>query len=172
MPHSMSSLSTRHQSDKINPYHIRVDFIFVHIHICCTLEYASLHDTEGIEWMSMRLISAIPYLNKYPEFPISCNNIYLSSLYLVVAILDNISLTFKVSDCNILSYISDATTWLCHSYKYMVFISYVQLRRKKRAFLPFLKLYYLTNSTTFANTSGLVMARLERTLRLSPTRLR
>lgn len=137
MPYPVPSIRTRHQSDKIDPHHIRVDFMFVHVHICGTLKCTTLHNTESIEWVSMRLVPTIAHLYKYPRITVSCNDIYLSAFYLIVTLHKRIALILEVLYNNILSNISDATTWLYHIHKYIFFIWYVQQRHKKRAFLLF-----------------------------------
>jgi hypothetical protein len=103
----MSSLKSRHDPNKIDPHHIRVDFVLMNIHKGSPLQCSSFHHAEGIEWVSMWLVSSIAYLYKNPSLTISCDNIDLSSLDLVVTFYDLESLLTEISYCDILSGISD-----------------------------------------------------------------
>lgn len=118
MPHSMSSLGIWHDADEIDPDHIWVDFHFVYIHIRCTTKRSTLHDTERIEWMSMTLITSISYFDKDNPFSISCDDIDLSSLYLIIPLENMESFSFEILDREFLSLISDASSgrffWFCH----------------------------------------------------------
>jgi hypothetical protein len=107
MPHPMSPLGLGHDPYKINPHHIWIDFVFVHIHICRTLECTTFRDTECIEWMSMRLISAVTNLDEYKKISITCYDVDLSSFDLIITLNNNISFVFEVFLSYILSYISD-----------------------------------------------------------------
>jgi hypothetical protein len=114
----VSSFGLRHDPDKIDPHHIRVDFVFMHVHEGSSLQCSSLHHSEGIEWVSVRLISTIAHFYKYKKIAISCDNVDLSSLDLVVALEYLESLLSEISYCDILSGISDGATGrfccLCH----------------------------------------------------------
>lgn len=109
-PYLVSSFGLRHDPYKIDPHHIRVDFIFVRIHESSPLECSSLHHTECIEWVSMWLISTIAHLYKYKKIAISCDNIDLSSLDLIIPLEYLESLLTEISCCDIFSGISDGTT--------------------------------------------------------------
>jgi hypothetical protein len=110
----MSPLGLGHDPNKINPHHIWIDFVFVHIHICRTLECTTFRDTECIEWMSMRLISAITHLDEYKKISITCYDVDLSSFDLVVPLYNGISLSFQILHSNVFSCISDGATGRKH----------------------------------------------------------
>lgn len=109
-PHLVSSFGLWHDPNKIDPHHIRVDFVFMYVHEGGSLQCPSLHHTEGIERMPMGLISTIAYLYKYKKIAISCNNVDLSSLDLIIAIYYLESLLTEISYCDILSGISDGAS--------------------------------------------------------------
>lgn len=107
MPDLVLSISIRHDADKIDPDIFRVDFMFVYIEECSTLERLSLGDTECIERMTMQLILPIADLNKYSPFAISGYDIYLSALYLVIACDNLISSSFQIGGSDLFAIISD-----------------------------------------------------------------
>jgi hypothetical protein len=86
----------------------------MHIHEGSSLQCPPFHHPEGIERMPMRLISTITHLYKYKKIAISCDNVDLSSLDLVVALEYLESLLSEISYCDILSGISDGATGSGH----------------------------------------------------------
>lgn len=109
MPDSMSTIRLWHNPDKINPHQIRIDFLFIHIHKCCSFECSTLHHAERIKRMSMTFIPPIPNFYKYKKIPVTSNDIDLTSFDLIIAFEDDISFAFQIFDGKFFSLISDAS---------------------------------------------------------------
>jgi hypothetical protein len=123
MPHSVSCppICMRHDPDEVDAHRIGIDMMLVHIHECRPLQCSPLHDTEGIEWMSMTLIFPIAYFDEYHPFAITGDDIDLSSLDLIVLLEHDESLRLEVLHGECFSGISDAAA------RYHRSIAYVSL---------------------------------------------
>ncbi len=110
MPYPMPSFRFRHDANKIDPHNIWIDFIFVHVHKSSTLECSSFHHPEGIEWMSVRLISTITNLDEYKKIAITSDDVDLSTFYLEVTCQYCVPFYLEILYCNIFSLISDGAS--------------------------------------------------------------
>lgn len=90
----------------------------MYVHKSCSTKGSALHKTECIEWMPMTLIASISHLDKYDPLSISCDDIDLSSLDLVISLDDFEPFSFEVLHCKFFSLISDASSgrffWFRH----------------------------------------------------------
>ena len=105
----MSSFRFWHNTYKIDPNHIWVDFMFMNIHKQSPLKNSSFCYSKRIKRMSIILIFSITHFYKDKEITILCDNIYFSSLNLVISFDDSPSFLFEVFCCYIFSFISDAS---------------------------------------------------------------
>lgn len=111
IPDSMPTFSPWHDPEKIDSDIFRIDFVLVNIEKSCSLQGPSFWNTKGIERMSVGFVLPIANFYKDNPFSIACNNIYLSSLDLVIASKYRISLFLKILYSRIFSCVSDRSTW-------------------------------------------------------------
>ena len=110
MPDSMSSGRTRHETDEVDSDRLLGKRVLHEIVHDRALHGSTLRIGECVEWMSMRLIVTVAYLDEDGDIPLFCYDIDLSSSDLVVRLYDQISLLFEVADRGELSLIAYSTT--------------------------------------------------------------
>lgn len=110
MPYSVTSLYVWHNPNTVDSDHFRIDFFLSTVDHRGSLERESFFVTEGIERVTVCLIFSIPHFKKHESHILSCDNIDLSSLDLIVSLDDRVSLGFDISSCDILTDVTDGSS--------------------------------------------------------------
>ncbi len=108
MPNSIS-FTFWHNSNKINPYIIRVDFIFMTVKKYRPFQCMTFWWSHGVKWMTKILIFSVFHFEKNNLFVFFGDNINFSSLDLVIPFKNFISFWLKMFGNPILSNISNGT---------------------------------------------------------------
>lgn len=101
-----------HEADEVDPYHRLIESFFHHIVHHTSLEYSSFCHSKCIEWMGMRLVEPVAYLDEYGDLSISCDNIDLTSLDRIVHLEDLVFFSLEILPSNFFARVASSSTRL------------------------------------------------------------